>query len=367
MDEMIHPFRVSFSPGEVEQFLARAREVLESGWLIPGQNNRELEQRFAGFVGGSHAVAVSSGTSALEIVMRAAGLGGLAVLVPANTNYATAEAALRAGCRPVLYDAGLCPELREIETAHDDGVRALIVVHIGGYLSPELTAIRAWCDLHGVLLIEDASHAHGARLGEQYAGTFGVAAAFSMFTTKVITTAEGGVIVTADPALAADSRRYRDQGKADDGAHHELFGSSWRMSELHAALGIVQMDALPTVLERANQIVCRYVRGIRHPAVRVPHEPTVRYSGHKFIVTTNDEPARESLRAHLHSQGIRAAKGVYEVPLHRQPALGLGAGQAFPLADLFATSHLCLPMWKGLTDGDADRGIEAVNAWPHGG
>jgi perosamine synthetase len=367
MDDLIPPFQVSFSQSEVAQFLARARDVLESGWLIPGRNNRELEQRFAEFVGGSHAVAVSSGTSALEIVMRAGGLGDSAVLVPANTNYATAEAVLRAGCRPVLYDAGLYPELREIETAPADGVRALIVVHIGGYLSPELPAIRAWCDRHGVLLIEDASHAHGARLREQCAGTFGAAAAFSMFATKVITTSEGGVIITADPALATDCRRYRDQGKAADGVHHEVFGSSWRMSELHAALGIVQMDALAAVLERVNQIVCRYVRGIGHPAVRVPHEPTVRYSGHKFIVTTDGGAARESLRTHLHNRGIRAAKGVYEVPLHRQPTLGLAAGQAFPLADLFAASHLCLPMWKGLTDADADRVIEAVNAWPRGG
>jgi perosamine synthetase len=366
MNEVIPPFRVSFSASEVEQFLARAREVLESGWLIPGRHNRELEQRFSEFIGSSHAVAVSSGTSGLEIVLRAAGLGRSAVLVPANTNYATAEAALRAGCRPLLYDAGLYPELHGIQAAHSDDVKALIVVHIGGYLSPELPAVRTWCDRRGVLLIEDASHAHGARLHERCAGTFGAAAAFSMFATKVMTTAEGGVIITADPALAADCRQYRDQGKADDGVHHAVFGSSWRMSELHAALGAVQMDGLAAALDRVNHLVCRYVRGIAHPAIRVPYEPTVRYSGHKFIVTTDGEASRESLREHLLGRGIRAAKGVYEVPLHRQPALGLGVGQEFPVADGFAASHLCLPMWKDMADPDADRVIEAVNAWPHG-
>jgi dTDP-4-amino-4,6-dideoxygalactose transaminase len=364
-DGVVLPFRVSFSASEIEQFLARARKVLDSGWLIPGPNNRELEQRFAEFIGISHTVAVSSGTSALEIMMRTAELDGSAVLVPSNTNYATAEAALRAGCLPVLYDAGLYPELREIETAYTSDVAALIVVHVGGYLSPELPRIRDWCDRRGVLLLEDASHAHGARLHERGAGTFGAAAAFSMFATKVITTAEGGLIATADPRFAADCRRYRDQGKADDGVHHMVFGSSWRMSELHAALGAVLMGGLDVGLDRANELVRRYVRGIAHPAVRVPYEPAVRYSGHKFIVTTDGEAARDSLRAHLHARGIRTAKGVYEVPLHRQPALGLETGLAFPVADLFAASHMCLPMWKGMTDKDSDRVIEAVNAWPH--
>jgi dTDP-4-amino-4,6-dideoxygalactose transaminase len=366
MDKLVAPFRVDFSVSEVDQYLTLARAVLESGWLIPGVNNAELEQRFAEFIGSAHAVAVASGTAALEIVLRALGLGGSTVLVPANTNYATAEAALRAGCRPVLYDSGLYPDLDAIEAGAQD-TAALIVVHIGGYLSPELPTIRAWCAERGVLLVEDASHAHGARLHEQHAGTFGVAAAFSMFATKVLTTGEGGLITTADPDLARDCRRYRDQGKADDGLHHVAFGSAWRLSELHAALGVVQLRGLPASLDRANQLVHRYVEGIDHAAVWVPHDPAVRYSGHKFIVKTEDSSARASLRDHLRSAGIRTAKGVYEVPLHRQPVLGLGPGRAFPLADAFAATHLCLPMWKGLTDVDADRVIEAVNGWTRGG
>jgi dTDP-4-amino-4,6-dideoxygalactose transaminase len=335
--------------------------------LIPGVNNAELEQRFAEFIGGLHAVAVASGTAALEIVLRALGLGGSTVLVPANTNYATAEAELRAGCRLVLYDSGLCPDLDAIEAAGAQDAAALIVVHVGGYLSPELPAIRLWCAERGVLLVEDASHAHGAALDGQHAGTFGVAAAFSMFATKVLTTGEGGLITTADRDLAEDCRRYRDQGKADDGLHHVAFGSAWRMSELHAALGVVQLDGLAAGLDRVNRLVHRYVEGIDHPGVWVPHDPAVRYSGHKFIVRTEDRSARASLRDHLYGKGIRTAKGVYEVPLHRQPVLRLGAGQSFPLADAFAATHLCLPMWKGLTDADADRVIEAVNGWTHGG
>jgi perosamine synthetase len=188
-----------------------------------------------------------------------------------------------------------------------------------------------------------------------------------MFATKVLTTGEGGLITTADPDLARDCRRYRDQGKADDGLHHVAFGSAWRMSELHAALGVVQLDGLPVGLDRVNQRVHRYVEGIDHSGVWVPHDPAVRYSGHKFIVKTDDSSARASLRDQLHRNGIRTAKGAYDVPLHRQPVLRLGAGRAFPLADAFAATHMCLPMWKGLTDADCDRVIEAVNGWTPGG
>ncbi|MFC4105476.1 DegT/DnrJ/EryC1/StrS family aminotransferase [Micromonospora zhanjiangensis] len=367
MSDEIAPFKVEFTTSEIESFVVRARAVLETGWLVPGPNNAEFERRFAKFLGVPQTVAVASGTAALEVVLRALKVSGRTVLVPANTNYATAEATIRAGCRPVLYDSGLYPDLRAIQRVWTPDVTALMVVHVGGYLSPELPELRRWCDQRDVALIEDASHAHGSLLNGQAAGTFGAAAAFSLFATKVVTTAEGGVIATADPAVATACRRYRDQGKADDGLHHVVFGSAWRMSELHAALGAVQLDGLGAGLTRVGQLVGRYVRGIDHPRVRVPNEVGVSYSGHKFIVITDGRKARESLRAHLLAAGIRSAKGVYEVPLHRQPVLGLDDGDGFPLADAFATSHLCLPMWKGLTAGDADRVIEAVNSWTYGG
>lgn len=363
MDDLVAPFKVSFSADEVQRFLVRAQSVLESGWLIPGPNNADLEEAFAQFIGARFAVAVASGTAGLEIVFRASGLTGAAVLIPANTNYATAEAVLRAGCRPVLYDSGLCPTLQAIEAAAVDDVGALVVVHIGGYMSPELPAIADWCDRRGVQLIEDASHAHGARLDDKNAGTLGAAAVFSMFATKVVTTGEGGIISTPDPDLAAECRLYRDQGKAGDGVHHDVFGSAWRMSELHAALGAVQMDALPATLDRVNRLAGRYAEGISHPDVTVPFDSAARYSGHKFIVTVDAEPLRQSLEAHLLASSIRTAKSVYEVPVHRQAVLALGQGEAFPVADRFAATHLCLPMWKGLTDEDADQVIDAVNGW----
>jgi len=362
MTSEVASYRVRFSAGEIEEFVARARIVLSAGALVPGVNNCELERLFAELAGTRHATAVSSGTAALEIALRCLGLSDGAVLVPANTNYATAEAVLRAGCRPILYDAGLHPDLGCIEAACTAEVMGLIVVHIGGYLALTLPQIGEFCARRGIRLVEDASHAHGATWRGRAAGSFGDAAAFSMFATKVLTTAEGGILVTDDAETAALSRRYRDQGKADDGVHNVVFGSAWRMSELHAALGVVQLPRLPAVLERVNTIVKRYVAEIAHPMVEVPYDPDVRYSGHKFVVTVTGG-RRESLRTHLLDHGVRPAKGVYEVPLHHQPALGLPAGVGYPQAEHFAASHLCLPMWKGLTDAEVDRVVSAVNRW----
>lgn len=164
---------------------------------MPGANNEDLEQAFASLTGAEFAVAVSSGTAALEIAFRCLDLTGKMVLLPANTNYATAEAALRAGCHIILYDAGLYASCEAIKAAWVPGVAAVVVVHIGGYLSPGLPEIVDFCDISGVKLVEDASHAHGARLGGLAAGTFGEVAAFSMFATKVVTTGEGGILTTA--------------------------------------------------------------------------------------------------------------------------------------------------------------------------
>lgn len=359
----VSPFKVTFSAGETNEFLRRARQILNDGWLVPGQNNTELEEGFADLVGTRSAVAVSSGTAALEILFRALDLSDSFVLIPANTNFATAEAAIRAGCRPVLYDAGLYPDLDLISRAHKAGVRALVVVHIGGYLAPDLFAIRQWCDHQGIFMIEDASHAHGSRLQGKYAGSFGHAAAFSTFATKVLTTAEGGIVTTNDSRLAELCRRYRDQGKGGDGLNHVVFGSAWRMSELHAALGVVRLLGLKSDLSHIKNLALRYVSGLEGSRLTVPYEPNVDYSGHKFIVVCRDGIAKHSLVRHLRVHQITPARGVYDVPLHRQPVLLLDSSQEFPVADAFCDSHVCLPMWRGLSMEQVDRVVEAIRAW----
>ena len=190
-------------------------------------------------------MAVSSGTAALEIILRSVGVAGRDVVVPANTFFATAEAALRAGGRPVFADIdpmtfALSPQT--LLAALTPRTGAVLVVHIGGLITPHVDELRTICAERGIALVEDAAHAHGASYDGRPAGSFGAAAGFSFFPTKVVTCGEGGMILTGSDAIAQAARIYRDQGKGSVGAnHHVLHGYAWRMSELAAATGLVHL------------------------------------------------------------------------------------------------------------------------------
>ena len=207
-----------------EEIAAAVTEILASGMLTLGPYTRQFEAAFAAAhsrPGAApadipHAVAVSSGTAALEIALRYVGVSGRDVVVPANTFYATAAAAARAGGRPVFADMdpatfALSPET--LAAALTPRTAAVVVVHVGGLISPDLDELRRMCAERGIALVEDAAHAHGSTCDGQFAGTFGTAAAFSFYPTKVVTCGEGGMVLTSSADCADEARIYRDQGK----------------------------------------------------------------------------------------------------------------------------------------------------------
>src|SRR2546427_7107759 len=209
--------RIQFLPEDRAWIADRIQEVLASGQLTLGKYGAELEEKFARLCGVRHAVAVSSGTCSLEIILRSLGVEGKDVLVPANTFFATAAAVVHAGATPIFLDMdpesfAVSPE--EIERRLTARTAAAIVVHIGGIVSrrmPELVELAA---RKGFPLVEDAAHAHGSSLAGRAAGSFGCAGSFSFYPTKGMTSAEGGMIVTGDSRIAEEARSYRDQGKA---------------------------------------------------------------------------------------------------------------------------------------------------------
>jgi perosamine synthetase len=361
--EPIAAFKVKFSDQEVAKYLEHAQKILRSGALIPGTYNQQLESAFTALTGAKHAVALSTGTVTLEVIYRALGLQGKEVLVPSNTNYATAEAVIRADAQPVLYDSDLYPDFESIKQHVTPNTKAVVVVHIGGYITPDIEAIEAFCKEHDLYLIEDASHAHGSRFNDRPAGSFGEASAFSMFATKVVTTGEGGILVTNRQELADQAKVYRDQGKDPEGIRNIVFGSAWRMSELHAALGVVQMENFKDYLDRTHHLAQQYKEQITNVAVHVPFEANAYYSGYKFIVLLDSKERRDSLKAHLVANNIKPGKGVYDVPLHLQPVLSDLNTATYPKAEHFADTHLCLPLWKGLTDDEFKAIVACVNSW----
>lgn len=296
----------------------------------------------------------SSGSTALEIAYKALGVAGRDVLVPTNTNYATAAAALAAGARVEFYDGGLYPDLADLRPRITERTAAVVVVHIGGYITPEIRELADACAALGVPLVEDAAHAHGASLAGTPAGAFGRVAAFSFFPSKVITTGEGGVVVTDDPELAGLAYRLRNQGESVDGELHDLPGGSWRITEIGAAVGRTQLVSLAADVERRAAVIARYADLLSDvDEVEIPHLPGRQVpSGYKAVAVLRDPAARAALRDHLAAHGVSVPKLVYATPLHRQPVFAEYAGGAFPAADAFCETHLCLPLWRGI---DADQ------------
>jgi len=360
---MISPFKVQFSVDEINEYLDSAKDILRRGGLIPGKYNQILEKMFAKFIGTDYAVTTITGTTALEIIYRCLDLKGKDVLVPANTNYATAEAAIRAGANVVLYDSALYPDFNSIKSVVSKKTRALVIVHIGGYITPNIEKIIAFCKEKNIYLIEDASHAHGSTYKKRKAGTFGIASAFSMFATKIVTTSEGGIIVSNNEKIKKLSTIYRDQGKDEEGIRNIVFGSAWRMSELHAAFGIIQIKRLKDYLRHNNKIIQFYKKHIITSAIDIPYNEDSFYSGYKFILLLKNKLERDSLAAYLLKKGIKVGKNVYDVPLHRQPALLFLKKYSYPKAEHFANTHICLPIWKGMKDEEMRRVVLETNSW----
>jgi dTDP-4-amino-4,6-dideoxygalactose transaminase len=194
----IPALRLSYSKEEKNDITKGVNEILNSGFLTMGEKVNQFERLFAEFVGVKYAVAVNSGTSALEIPLRALNVEGKSIIIPTNTFMATPLAALHAGAKVIFADVSresLSIDPKEIEKNIIDGTVGVIIVHIGGIISPEWNKIKKICESNGLFILEDAAHAHGATIDGQMAGSLGTAGSFSFYPTKIVNTAEGGMII----------------------------------------------------------------------------------------------------------------------------------------------------------------------------
>jgi perosamine synthetase len=377
-----------FPASDQAEIAAAVTEILGNGALTLGPYTRRFETAFAaahtgpravpgagpgiapgdGPPGdGPHAVAVASGTAALDIALRAVGVRGREVVVPANTFYATAAAVLQAGARPVFADvdpATFALSAATTAAALTPRTAAVVLVHIGGLISPQVDELRALCDERGVALVEDAAHAHGATFEGRFAGSFGVAAGFSFYPTKVITSGEGGMVLTSSEELAQEARIYRDQGKgAFTANHHVRLGYAWRMSELHAATGLVHLRRMEEFIARRRAVAARYDKALASLDGLQPlaEPPGCRSNIYKYIVVLPPGLDRARFKAELAQRfQVNLSGEVYDLPLHRQPVLADYAGPQLPVAEELAARHICLPVHSDMTDGEVDEVLTAV-------
>jgi perosamine synthetase len=339
-------------------------EVLDSGMLAQGPRVAAFEAAFADMAGTGYAIATSSGTTALHTALLAHGIGpGDEVITTPFSFIASANSVLYTGAAPVFADIDPVTfniDPAQIEPLITSRTRAILVVHLFG-LPADVTAIMPLAKKHNLVVIEDACQSHGAMVHGRPVGSFGTGC-FSLYPTKNITSAEGGMITTNDPDLAQMCRVIRQHGMSQQ-YHHTMLGFNHRMTDIHAAIGLAQLRKL-AAFNHARignaAYLTRHLKGVTVPAGRpgvdhVYHQYTIRVSGGR----------RDALKQHLHNHGIGA--GVYyPIPIHRQPLYARQAGfreLSLPHAEQAAEEVLSLPVHPALSLADLEQIVSAVNSF----
>lgn len=343
--------------------------VLRSGRLALGPKTVEFESAIADYTGVKYAIAVSSGTAALHLIVRALGIGlGDEVIVPSFTFAASANAFLFEGARPRFVDIeaetyNLDPE--DVEQQITPRTRAIMVVDVFGQPA-EWEALEAIAAKHNLLLIDDCCEAIGAEYRGKRLGAFGQAGAFAFYPNKQMTTGEGGIITTNSEEIARICRSLRNQGRDEMGAWltHVRLGHNYRITEMSAALGLSQLKRLESFVEKRAQVAHQYrqaladIPGLKTPFVR----SGVRMSWFVYVVTLPEGTDRDEIIARMDARGV-AVRG-YFAPLHRQQYMKpyLLEDRALPVTENIAARSIALPFHNNLSRAEIDYVAAALRA-----
>ena len=360
--------------GELEH--ERIGRVLDSGWLTQGEETFEFERRVAEYCGARHGVAMNSATTALHVALELIGVGpGDEVIVPSYSHIATANAVAYTGAEPVFADIRArtynLDETR-LEEALSERTRAIVVVHQVG-LPADLQAIAAFAGEHGLRVVEDAACALGSTYDGRRIGGHGNLAVLSFHPRKVITTGEGGMVLTDDPELAESARSLASHGEAviDVHRHNALrptteefarVGFNYRMTNLQGALGVGQMSRLEEILAARRELGRRYSEAFgRLSGVEVPLEPPgyePNYQSYMLNVTAAGATPRDRVMLGLRERGIATRPGV--TAIHHQPPYRRPAGrERLQETDKAVEQALILPLYPQMTHAEQDEVIEA--------
>ena len=348
-----------------EEIREAIERVLVSGHYILGPEVAAFEEDFAHYLGGGFSIGVASGTDALELALRAAGIAaGDRVATVANTVSATVAAIQQIGARPLFVEIDPATQVMSEQAlagvfgVYPNEIKAVVPVHLYGYPA-NMPAIMELAKRHGAIVVEDCAQAHGARIHGRKAGAWGTLAAFSFYPTKNLgALGDGGAVFTRDAGLAERVRLLRQYGWRMRYVS-DFPGRNSRLDELQAAILRVKLRYLDTENTRRREMAGIYHRRLAGlplllPAVGAEVEPVY----HQFAVRT---PAREELRCELLGHGIAAAV-LYPVPLHHQPAYEDRSAR-LPETARACAEVLCLPCHPGLSDGEVHSVCDVIVRW----
>jgi perosamine synthetase len=353
--------------GEAES--AYVRECLETGWVSSaGRFIDAFEESWAAYCGMKHGVAVANGTVALQLAFAALELPpGSEVIMPTFTIVSCALAATYNGLVPVLVDAEpdtWCMDVSQIEAKVTPKTRAIMPVHIYGH-PVDMDAVRAVADTHGLVVIEDAAEAHGATHRGRRAGGLGDVSCFSFYANKLVTTGEGGMVLTNNDAVAERARSLRNLAFRDDRRfYHTEAGFNFRLTNLQAALGLGQVERIDEIVARKRRMGSAYTDALSGLPLQLPAERKWATNVYWMYGVVLEEAAGMDA---VEFASRLAALGVQTRPfflgMHEQPVFlerGLFAGERYPVAERLARYGLYLPSGLALTDQQQAAVVAAV-------
>jgi len=341
-----------------------ALEVLEGRRYIKGQQNASLEKEFSFFCGVKHAIAVNSGTSALLLAAHVLDLKpNDEIIAPSHTFIATVAPFIILGAKPVFVEIDaetytMDPEA--VKKAVTPRTRAIVPVHLYGH-PVDMSPLKEIGAEHHIPIIEDACQAHGAEYKGWRVGSMGDMAVFSFFPSKIMTVAgDGGMFLTNDQGLAYRAAMFKDAGRkrGEKYLHHDV-GFNLRLSELHAAIGRIQLRRLPEWIDKRREVAMRYSEGLTGVGdIKVPKE--AESAKHTYYVYTIETRDREALAKYLKDNGI--STGIYyPTPVHMQPSIIERFGEiSLPRTEICCDRILSLPMHPLLKKGDQERVINTI-------
>ena len=371
-DETLHVARPAVGDAEV----AALTEVIASGWLAQGPRVAAFERAFADRVGAAEGVATSSCTSALHLCMLVLGVSpGDEVVVPSFSFIATANAVVHAGAIPVFADvdgATGCLTAETVRRAMTPRTRAVILVHQAG-VPADVAALKAVCDPLGVPVVEDAACAAGSTLRDRPVGAGATLATWSFHPRKVITTGEGGMVTTDDRAWARHMRRLREHGMTVSAADRHRHGTTapeayaevgynYRMTDLQAAVGLVQLGRLDALVAERRRLAARYRALLAEAlpsATCIDDPPWGRGNAQSFwVLLPTSDVDRDTVLARLAARGVSARRGI--MAAHLEPAYAGGQHPSLPVTELLTSQSLVLPLFPGMTERQQVRVVTAL-------
>lgn len=342
-----------------------ASEIIRSGNLASGDEVVQFEQEFAEYIGISHGIATSNGTTALHTALLALGIKpGDEVIVPSFTFIATATSVSMCGATPVVADIEkntYCIDPESVSEQITSRTKAVIGVHLFGHPC-DIRMLQEICSDHRLLLVEDCAQAHGAQFHGKTVGSFGDAGCFSFYPTKNMTTGEGGMITCANDDIARKCRILINHGQSEKYLHTTL-GYNYRMTNISAAIGRVQLRNLDNMnLKRINnaQFYSKTIPGDRVILPETRQECTHVFHQYAIRILHQQDITRDIVSQKLNDRGVGTAVH-YPIPINKQPVYkGRIPGSSCPVAEKISGEILSIPVYPGLTEGERTKVIESI-------